>query len=470
MSEHMNDHRPQTMRMRHRAHPTLVLLACATLLAGCEREQLLGVETPDQIRPEDAASPNGALAIRAGAMRDFTQFFGGTTNVGVNIYVGLLSDELINARPGADHIDQRAFNENTFPAAAWNKFSDSYTQTVRAIRALNEFVPAGATRNRDVGQLYALQGMTLNIGGELFCNGVPLSTVNDAAPEAATLVTTTQMYQRAIAQADSALGTLGTTAAEQNFRYLARVAKARAQLNLGQFDAAAATVSAGGDGAGSVAVPTAWQYAVEYSQTTLVNSIFDWMVNTANFGPSDREGGNGLDFRSARDPRVNTSTTSRLGQDGSTQVFTLLGYPNGSAPTTLVSGVTARLIEAEAALRRGDVALWLAKLNEPRVDPGVRALRSISLAPEVLPPLADPGNADARVSLHFRERAFWFYLTATRVGDLRRLQRQYNRPANAVWPTGAYFKGGTYGSDVTLTPSFAERNNTAYTGCADRNP
>ena len=451
-------------------HTPTLALAAALLLAACAREQLLGVNTPDQIRPEDAASPNGAAAVRAGALRDFAQFYGGTTGVGVNIYVGLLSDELINARPGADHIDQRAFNENTFPAVAWNKFSDSYTQGVRAVRSLNKYVPAGAGRSRDIGQLYALQGISLNIAGELFCNGVPLSSVNDEAPEAATLVTTQQLYQRAIVQADSALGILSTATADQNFRYLARVAKARAQLNLAQFDAAAATVGADGDGAGSIAVPTSWQYAVEYSQTTLVNTVFDWMVNTANFGPSDREGGNGLDFRSARDPRVQTGTTSRLGQDGSTQVFTILGYINGSAPTTLVSGVTARMIEAEAALRRGDATVWLSKLNEPRADAAVRTLRNIPATADALPPLADPGAADARVTLLFRERAFWFYLNATRVGDLRRLQRQYSRAATAVWPTGAYFKGGTYGADISLTPSFAERNNTAFTGCADRNP
>lgn len=448
----------------------LIVSLAALGLSACDRERLLSVETPDQIRPEDAASPNGALAVRAGALRDFAQFFGGTTNVGVNIYVGLLSDELINARPGADHIDQRAFNETTFPAAAWNKFSDSYTQTVRAIRSLKQYSPEGADRNRNVGQLHALQGITLNIGGELFCNGVPLASVNDEAPEAATLVTTTQLYQRAIVQADSALASLGTAATDQPFRYLARLAKARAQLNLAQFEAAATTVGAGGDGAGSVAVPTNWQYQVEFSQTTLVNTIFDWMVNTGNFGPSDQEGVNGLNFRTANDPRVVVSTTSRLGQDGSTLVFTVQGYANGAAPTTLVSGVTARLIEAEAALQRGDTQTWLAKLNEPRANAAVRTLRNISAAAEVLPPLVDPGTQEARVSLHFRERAFWQYLTATRVGDLRRLQRQYGRAANAVWPTGAYFKGGTYGSDVTLTPSFAERNNTAYTGCTDRNP
>jgi len=39
-----------------------------------------------------------------------------------------------------------------------------------------------------------------------------------------------------------------------------------------------------------------------------------------------------------------------------------------------------------------------------------------------------------------------------------------------VWPTGAYFKGGTYGTDQNITPSFAERNNANWEGCTDRNP
>jgi len=62
------------------------------------------------------------------------------------------------------------------------------------------------------------------------------------------------------------------------------------------------------------------------------------------------------------------------------------------------------------------------------------------------------------------------YLATHRVGDLRRLVRQYTRPATSVWPSGAYFKGGTYGTDQNITPSFAERNNANWTGCTDRNP
>ena len=59
------------------------------------------------------------------------------------------------------------------------------------------------------------------------------------------------------------------------------------------------------------------------------------------------------------------------------------------------------------------------------------------------------------------------YFTSHRVGDLRRLVRQYNRAPNTVWPTGNYFKGGVYGTDQNLPPSQAERNNPDYKGCAD---
>ena len=85
-----------------------------------------------------------------------------------------------------------------------------------------------------------------------------------------------------------------------------------------------------------------------------------------------------------------------------------------------------------------------------------------------LPALADPGTDDARVDLLFRERAFWMYFTSHRIGDLRRLVRQYGRAPETVWPSGNYFKGGVYGTDQNLPPAQAEKNNPGYTGCTDR--
>ena len=69
----------------------------------------------------------------------------------------------------------------------------------------------------------------------------------------------------------------------------------------------------------------------------------------------------------------------------------------------------------------------------------------------------------------FSERAFWFFGTGHRLGDLRRLVRQYGRPAESVFPTGLYFKGGTYGPDVNLPiPSQEANNPLAPSGCIDR--
>jgi hypothetical protein len=437
----------------------------AALLAGaaCSRDKLLEVDTPDQIRPEDASTAAGALALRNAAIGNFNNFFSGTTNVGANLYGGLVSDELVNARPGADHIDQRAFNPNTFPNTSWNNFSQAYTQLIRARAALRTSAASVAATPAQLAQLHALSGMALTIAAELFCNGVPLSNADDAAPKWE-IVTNQQMFQRAVAQFDSALAIGGIAADVAN---LARVGKGRAQVDLGQWAAAATTVAS---------VPTSFVYNAEYSAVSNVNVIYDWMVATANFSPSDREGGNGLDFVSARDPRIQVARnaagapTTRLGQDGSTPAYTILnGFTNGAAPTRLATGVEARLIEGEAALQAGNAAAFLTALNTPRADAAVRTAWGATAAAD-LTPLTDPGTAAARQDLLFRERAFWMYLTTHRVGDLRRLVRQYSRAATSVWPTGAYFKGGTYGTDQNITPSFAEANNPEWKACTDRNP
>ncbi|MBA3405368.1 MAG: hypothetical protein H0U13_11905 [Gemmatimonadaceae bacterium] len=42
------------------------------------------------------------------------------------------------------------------------------------------------------------------------------------------------------------------------------------------------------------------------------------------------------------------------------------------------------------------------------------------IQPTVLPPLVDPGTADARINLLFREKAFWTFSRGQRLGDLHR--------------------------------------------------
>jgi hypothetical protein len=75
------------------------------------------------------------------------------------------------------------------------------------------------------------------------------------------------------------------------------------------------------------------------------------------------------------------------------------------------------------------------------------------------------------VDLLFEERAYWLWLTGHRLGDLRRLIRQYGRTANQVFPVGAVPPGvaaNTYGSDVNFIIPADERNNPLFRGCINR--
>ncbi|MDP9348818.1 MAG: hypothetical protein M3P24_06715 [Gemmatimonadota bacterium] len=79
-----------------------------------------------------------------------------------------------------------------------------------------------------------------------------------------------------------------------------------------------------------------------------------------------------------------------------------------------------------------------------------------------------PGTAAGRRNLLFKERAYWMWLTGHRVGDLRRLVRQYGQSQETVFPSGPYYKGGSYGEEVNFPIPFEERNNTQFQGCIDR--
>jgi hypothetical protein len=186
---------------------------------------------------------------------------------------------------------------------------------------------------------------------------------------------------------------------------------------------------------------------------------------------ADGLGVNGLPFRSANDPRVPWADIG-MGFDSETPLYQFLGFTSRTDRFPLATGVEARLIEAEADLRAGG-SNWLIILNTLRQ--GFAGTYGPLLYPDnplagALADLTDPGTAAAREDLVFYERAFWLYNTAHRLGDLRRLIRQYGRSAESVFPTGAYFKGGNYGIDVNVPVPQPEENNPNFAQCLDRNP
>jgi hypothetical protein len=210
---------------------------------------------------------------------------------------------------------------------------------------------------------------------------------------------------------------------------------------------------------------------MQHSQTSRDNAIWDLNNNARRYTVSAGEGGVGINFATANDPRVPVCaggstacrnagvTQSRVFDSGSTiPLYVQLVWPTRESAVTIISGVEARLIEAEAQLRAGDPAGALATLNQLRTT--VAGLQPLALA----------ATPEAQVDQLFRERAFWLFARGHRLGDLRRLVRPsaspaagqptgYGRPVASVFPTGNFHKGGSYGPDVNFPNPQAEENN-----------
>ena len=116
----------------------------------------------------------------------------------------------------------------------------------------------------------------------------------------------------------------------------------------------------------------------------------------------------------------------------------------------VADGIEARLIEAEAQLQSNNLSGMRTTLNDLRSTVG-------------LDPLPSTANRDVAIDELFSERAFWLYATGHRLGDMRRLIRQYGRDVNTVFPNGDYHKGGVYGPDVNLPLPLEEQ-----VSCIDR--
>jgi len=408
------------------------------LAAGCST--LTDVGAPDVVQLGALGNAAGAEALRVGSIGGFALVFAGAEQ-GQITTSGSMADEFFNAATGIIALgvaDIRVVPEpsTSYPYLAVQR---SRLDARRAIAALQQYVPAGRAR---VGELFALAAYTELFLGENMCSGIPLGEIVNGQLAFGQPVSTDELLGRAQADFDSALVYAVDSARISN---LARVGRGRALLDRGQFAGAAAAVAG---------VPTSYAYVLQYSATQQ-NGVFN-ILNTAKWiTVADREGGNGLDFRSAQDPRVPTALVGK-GVDGFTDVYGYTRYASVSSPIVLASGVEARLIEAEALLRGGDAAGALQTLN---------ALRATTPG---LSPLALAPTDAARVDQLFRERAFWLFATGHRHGDLRRLVRQFGRTPASVFPSGAYKSGQVYGDDVTFAPDVAQLDNTNYTGCASR--
>jgi hypothetical protein len=474
----------KTNALRSRRWPVDLVRAAGVALAGiivaCSTEQILTVEDIDVARPESVADSSALPALLAGALGNFgVMYNGGSTDVNMISLSGMISDEFINTEtfPTRIEIDQRRqqYQNNGSLSGLFYAVHQARAAADFAADGYRKFSPA----NAGFAEALDLSALAYTLLAENYCGAVPISRETSPGVFAyGPALNTRQLLQRAIEKADSALAVVGAASTSTQAR-VARIAKARALLNLDDPAAAAAAIG------GTAGVPTTFQYIYTHSELTGRQNNGTWTLvqNSGRYGVSNVEGVNGLPFRSdgdtlaaVKDPRVanvRRPTNNGNGFDGSTAEWWQLKYPVRAAPVIIADGVEARLIEAEASLRAGDYPGALATLTALASDAALRTARGYTrVVPAPLPVV----GLTAQVNQLFKERAYWLYLTSHRLGDIRRLSRPaaatapditgYDRGIETVFPTGAYHKSGSYGTDVNSPIPQAEDNNPQFTRAA----
>jgi hypothetical protein len=174
------------------------------------------------------------------------------------------------------------------------------------------------------------------------------------------------------------------------------------------------------------------------------------------------------------DPRIPWAPSTRIGFNSiSTGLPTETKF--GQTTSGVVGdGTEAQLDILEARLQGG------AQSDRDAVFAGLNTLRTTNTP--AIPAIAGspPTTQAAAVDQYFQERAYWTWLTGHRLGDMRRLVRQYGRDAETVFPTGLVANSGnpsvtgalsgSYGTATSMVIPFAERNNPNYKGCLDTKP
>ncbi|HEY8259208.1 MAG TPA: hypothetical protein VIG08_16245, partial [Gemmatimonadales bacterium] len=423
------------------------LVMGVALVAGCG---LLDTQTPNIVDPGGLDSPEGAASLRLGALADFgfvKDGDGTESEDGLILTAGLLSDEFQHSTtpPSEQEIDQRTtaiINPSLF--AVYANLHKARAGAERAVDFLQRFSvePDSST---DIPEMLAIAGYSYVYFGEDFCSGVPFSRVVGDSLIYGAALTTAQMYDTALARFDSALAQPGLAVDDGTIAGLAALGRARALLDLGRFTEAAAAAST---------VATDFTYDTEHRESPLrlQNAIYLY-TNDGLWSVSDFEGGAGLGYRTAEDPRVPFTDFEDTGLDLITPQFSLDKY-GPSDPVPVANGIEARLIEAEELLQANNFSGMRTILND---------LRDI----EGIDPLPTAGSRDEAIDQLFSERALWLFATGHRLGDMRRLIWQYGRDPETVFPTGAYHKGGSYGTDVNFPIPLEEENNPNSVGCID---
>jgi starch-binding outer membrane protein, SusD/RagB family len=418
----------RTSRIVQSVFPVLVAVP-VLLLGGCDSvDSLLDVEAPGLLPGDSFENPANASLLVSGAVGAFECALARYVVAGAAIG-NELKDAQQTGGTGMWEMDRRRMPPQGVYAT--NTCNDNHPgvyvplSTARwmadnVLRKLeNEWTDQQVSnRTTLIATAAAHAGYSTLLLGEGMC-----SAALDLGPEmskAQLFAYAETRFTRAIAAAEAA--------SNPSILNMARVGRARARLNLGKLQEAAADARL---------VPENFVRNAQFSSASLrvENRVFA-MINRDNQYTVE-EVYRDLSFGGVADSRVAARSTGRRGLDGITAIWDQSKYASESAPIPIARWAEAQLIVAEAEL--GQVAVAIINRLHTRVG---------------LPPFASIDDAEIRRQV-IQERQRELFLEGHHLHDLTR----YDLPLFPAPGTPYPLKGGTYGTDQCIPLPDVERNN-----------
>jgi starch-binding outer membrane protein, SusD/RagB family len=460
-----------TSRSRRRGAAVAVSLGSLALAACDVKKELLAPQQPGVISPASTANATAADALYVGALGQWklTMNGGGNNTEALWNWQALFTDELRSSDTFSQRNDADQRNLATNDGVMTPIYNRAQQARGRARDAINALVAydQSATGKQHTGEMYMAMGYLEMELSQSFCNGIPFGETVNGVPQYTVPLTDADGFKLAMSRIDTGLTYItGTDANSVSVKNALLIVKGRIQVSLGDFPGAAATVAS---------VPTNYQYNWNYSIPTADNEWWIMGFSVKRYVPGDSVdiAGpilNAIPFARLGDPRVSVTDLKVKAEDNVTNYVNINNYSlNRDDPVPPLSGIDARLIEAEAKLNANDIGGMMTILNALRTSPQTLGVFKIP-AMAALPTPADQTSA---TNLFFREKALWQFQRGYRMDDLRRLVRQYKRAQNTVFPSGNFTRNGTpsgvFGSQVAFPVPDAEFVNPNFHGCIDTN-
>jgi hypothetical protein len=385
----------RTTSLLHRMTVLAVILGVGMTIAACDIDEIFNVQNPGAILDEDLNTRLGLNSLVVGASAEMSDVFD------VRVFgVARATDEMKGSgsyfltsllREGKlDYREVEGF---------WEQPHESRWAAEEAIRRFDLVLGDEAPQDSAYARAHILSGIGHQNLGEMFC---------ELAYEGSGRLPRDTAFSRALNMFRQG-ETLASGVGNQNL-----VTAARAGQAVALFGLAVEGEGSWADAAAMAAqVPTGFEYYAFYDENDNWNEVWDetfqrheisaWGTYVADV-PQDDPRTPWTDCREAGACRT------ELGADGQTPHFRQEIYTHVGADIPVLSGIEARMIEAEHYLYQNDMGMFIAKINEARAHYG-------------LDPLDAPADQQAAWDVLDRERFLNLWLRGKRLYDLDRWDR-----------------------------------------------